>query len=159
MGCIYSTYKINYIQNKNESNTELFNIMDKTFIAKIISVYDGDTCKAIIQFRGKYNIFKIRMFGYDSPEIRKYGHNTLEKGEKEAGLAAKKFLSELILNKIVYLETKGFEKYGRLLANIYLVNNRCLCNLKGTLINQYMIENGHGYQYTGKTKKKYKENV
>ena len=98
------------------------------------------------------------MYGYDSPEIRKYGNNTLKPGEKEAGLAAKRFLSQLILNKIVYLETKGFEKYGRLLANIYLINSKCICSdLKGTFINQYMIDNKHGYVYTGKTKKKYTE--
>ena len=158
MGCICSTYKINYIQFKNLNNTQLFNITNETFLAKIVDVYDGDTCKAIIKFRGQYNVFKIRMYGYDSPEIRKYGNNTLKPGEKEAGLAAKRFLSQLILNKIVYLETKGFEKYGRLLANIYLINSQCICSdLKGTFINQYMIDNKHGYVYTGKTKKKYTE--
>ena len=50
----------------------------------------------------------------------------------------------MILNKIVFLELEEEDKYGRLLANIYI---------DGLDLNEYLIEKNYAYRYEGGTKK------
>jgi len=52
----------------------------------------------------------------------------------------------MILNKIVYLELEGEDKYGRILANIFINNIN---------LNQYLIENKYAYKYEGGKKIKF----
>ena len=60
---------------------------------------------------------------------------------------AKQYLSDLVLNKIVKFESMGYDKYGRLLGKLYILN--CCSEQE---INQLMIDLGHGYPYFGGTK-------
>ena len=87
--------------------------------AHITKVYDGDTVTADIDLG--FNMImrdqKLRLIGIDAPEIR--GE------ERPQGLVSRDRLSEIILNKDVYIVThkdsKG--KYGRWLATIYALVN------------------------------------
>lgn len=106
--------------------------------AKVVKVYDGDTVHAILDIFGAYYKFKVRLDGIDTPEIR-----TKDLEEKTKGLDARDWLSKRIMGKIVDLKCKGMDKYGRLLADIY-VNDTC--------INTEMITNNIGYEYHGGTK-------
>jgi endonuclease YncB( thermonuclease family) len=82
--------------------------------------------------------FAVRLNGIDCPEL-KSGNPT----EKECALQAQKALSALILNKDVELRNVTMEKYGRLLADVYI----------GDLhLNQYMIDHRWAVPYSGKTK-------
>lgn len=61
--------------------------------AVIVSVYDGDTCTAVIDlgFKFYHNGIKLRLTGIDAPESR---------GETlEAGRASRDYLKELVLDK------------------------------------------------------------
>lgn len=84
--------------------------------AKVASVYDGDTIHADIDLGLTIWLHKtkLRLARINAPEIRGV--------EREAGLKARDFLKNLILNKDVLIETikdrKG--KYGRYLAEIWL---------------------------------------
>ena len=62
---------------------------------------------------------------------------------KENAVKAKERLIELTAD-IVRLECMDFDKYGRLLVKLYKNNN--------SLINDIMINEGHGYVYHGGTK-------
>lgn len=97
---------------------------------KVVKVYDGDTIHLCANDgTGHPCRFMIRMYGYDSPEIRTDGGST-----------AKNALESRILNRIVRVEVhKIKEKYGRVLATIYdgQVN-----------INKWMIEQGYGIPYS-----------
>jgi endonuclease YncB( thermonuclease family) len=55
-------------------------------------------------------------------------------------LLAKEKLSELILNKVVKLENISYDKYGRILADIYIDNIH---------INKWMIDNNLALLYDG----------
>ncbi len=84
--------------------------------AKIVSVYDGDTCRADIDL-GLHTWIrneKLRLLRINAPELRGK--------ERQAGLSSRDFLRELILNKEVIIQTvkdrKG--KYGRYLAEIWV---------------------------------------
>ncbi len=108
----------------------------------IISVYDGDTCKAdfdlgLLTTRHKET---LRLARIDAPEIRG--------AEREAGLKARDALRKLILDKQVIVRTykDKREKYRRWLAEIWLPQE------DGTYlnVNDWMLENGYAEPYKGK---------
>ena len=113
------------------------------FTVKVVDVYDGDTITIIIYNKGDYEKHKLRMYGYDSPELHPRKNKENREREIELAIEAKNELSDLILDKIVTLECIGYDKYGRLLGTIY--NNK-------KNINKHMIENKYGYEYYGKKK-------
>lgn len=115
-----------------KDNTIIFNI-DSSLKAKIIDVYDGDTFTAAVVlplnnvFPGtqcsncnntslfSYPIgFKCRLSGIDTPELR-----TKNAHEKILGYMARDKVRQLVLNKMVTLQTWGFDKYGRLLVTAF----------------------------------------
>lgn len=117
------------------------------YIAKVMKCYDGDTIHCIFKFNGKFSIFKVRMYGYDSCEMKpRKNINNRDYIIKKAH-QAKEYLETLILNKIVCLECVGEDKYGRLLGIIKLRSD------DEKSINDIMIETNHGYAYDGGTKK------
>lgn len=59
--------------------------------------------------------FQVRLRGIDCPEMRSKDEN-----EKEIAHIAKKTVSQQILHKIVYLDNIDYDKYGRILADVYL---------------------------------------
>lgn len=118
------------------------------FRCKVVDVYDGDTVTIVLYNKFSYEKHKLRMYGYDSPEMKP--KLDLENREDEIKKAknAKEYLIELVLDKIVSFESMGYDKYGRLLGKLYLLN---YCNKNE--VNQNMIDKGHGYPYFGGTKK------
>lgn len=142
---------------KNESEEELikcktakkFTFNGEIHLAKVVRCYDGDTCYCIFKHNNKYQLFSIRMYGYDSWEM-KVGKDVPEEEKeilKQKGLDAKHKLEELVLGKCIYLFCREFDKYGRLLADIKI-------NLDDKItVNQIMINEGYGYNYYGGTKK------
>ena len=115
---------------------------------KVIRVVDGDTCDAFIDLGFNTWIKKrIRFFGIDTWECR-----TRNKEEKVKGLAAKEFTKELLENsddgKFI-LKSHGVGKFGRVLGELFVKGH-------DLSVNQLLKENGHGYEYHGEKKKKFK---
>jgi len=110
---------------------------------KVIKVYDGDTITIAARFpgaKGPIYRFNVRLNGIDSPEIKGGTPH-----EKELAIKSRDALSLVIMGKIVDLKNVSTEKYGRVLADVYLGNvNMC----------EWMLENGHAVKYDGGTKKK-----
>jgi len=107
----------------------------------VIKVYDGDTITisaTISRFSKIYYKFSVRFRGIDTPEMK-----TKSLDEKAAAIAARDALSNKILNKKILLKDIKYDKYGRLLADVYL-NSLCL--------NNWMLENNYGVAYDGGTK-------
>lgn len=105
---------------------------------KVVKVYDGDTITIASKLYPESPIyrFSVRLRGIDTPEIRTNNEN-----ERLRALAAKRFVESKTLNKIVMLEDVKTEKYGRLLADVYLDNGICL--------NELLIESGFAVKYDG----------
>lgn len=80
--------------------------------------------------------FSVRLRGIDSPEM--HGASA---AEKAAAVAARDALSALILHRRVALRDTGAEKYGRLLADVYLGPDLC--------VNSWMLEQKHAVPYDG----------
>ena len=111
--------------------------------AKIVHVYDGDTVHAVFSLPNSSTIYKykLRLAHIDTPELRSKNTKEIKKANE-----AKKVVEYMILNKIVYLKLEGEDKYGRILANIYINNIN---------LNQYLIENKYAYKYEGGKKIKF----
>jgi micrococcal nuclease len=102
---------------------------------KVVKVYDGDTITvATILYEVAYR-FSVRLNGIDTPEMKGGGSH-----EKELAVKARDDLSSRIMNKIVTLKNVSTEKYGRVLADVYL-DDEC--------INEWMIKQGHAKVYNG----------
>lgn len=130
---------------KCDNCTPMFSFDGEVHLAKVVDCYDGDTVKCVFKHNGKYQRFSVRMYGYDTPEMRP--STKIPKEERDSIIKsaheAKERLCELILNKFVTLECKQFDKYGRLLG---------VLNIDDMCVNDKMVEEGHGKPYFGKTK-------
>jgi micrococcal nuclease len=109
---------------------------------RVIKVYDGDTITiaAKLPFDNSplYRL-SVRLNGIDTPEIKGKTED-----EKTAAKLVKDELSKLILNKRVSLKNIQTEKYGRILADVYI----------GELhINQWLVTEKYAVKYDGGTKK------
>lgn len=106
--------------------------------AKVIKVYDGDTIKVILNKK----IEKVRLIGIDCPERD-------EKGFWQS----LNFTKRLLLHKKIVLEYDGEkrDKYGRLLAYVFLEN--------GKFVNEEILKEGHGRFILILPNEKYKERL
>lgn len=122
------------------SDAPLFSkcVDNKTVEAKIISVYDGDTVKAIFPLNGTLYKWNCRLIGIDTPEIR-----TSDRLQKKFGYEVRDHLRTKILNKVVTLKCQDLDKYGRLLTEIFINDQN---------INQWLIDSGYAFAYDGGTK-------
>ena len=175
MGTCYSC--IQFIKLNNElrnldDNVELFDLKGMEFNAKVVDVYDGDTCSIVIRLNNKWSKFKLRALGYDTPEMKP--PKDTENREELIDLAiksrnyyisritncqidlnkhySKKELKELLKSntKLVNVKSHGWDKYGRFLGEIF-VNK--------TSINKEMVDKNYGYSYDGGTKQTFEIKV
>jgi len=99
---------------------------------KVVRVYDGDTVKAV----GHDIEIKVRLVGIDAPETSK-GKN---QAGQPFGRKAEKYLAGLVLNKVVDIKGYGSDRYGRILAEIYIEEKN---------INLEMVKTGYAEVYNG----------
>ena len=107
----------------------------------VIKVYDGDTITIATQLPIKNTPiyrFSVRLAGIDSAEMKGKGFH-----EKELAIQARETLTKKIIGQTVRLKNVSLEKYGRLLADVYLDNLH---------INRWMVDQGLAVEYDGGTK-------
>jgi micrococcal nuclease len=109
-----------------------------TYNATLDRVIDGDTVDLVIDLGFDITIKQtVRLNGINTPEL----HST-NPTEKAAAEKAKARLNELLTGQPLIVNTKkdSREKYGRLLAEIFINN---------TSVNQQMLTEGLGVAYSG----------
>jgi micrococcal nuclease len=93
----------------------------------------------------------VRLNGIDAPEIK--GKDISEE-EKVAAQLARDYVSNLTLDKYVRLENIQTEKYGRILATVFIDN----INLNELLIKErYAVKYDGGHKVKPSSWLKYKE--
>lgn len=105
---------------------------------KVLKVCDGNTIiiasknpqpdAAVVRFT-------ICLRGIESPKFK-----TVNPFEKHAAVLSRDALIHLILNKIITLQNVNIEKYGRIIADIYLDDIH---------VNQWMLDHHYVDKYTG----------
>lgn len=143
------------LRNTNLDDIQIFNFKGLKTYGKILKNYDGDTADCVIINNDILYRFKIRMYGYDSPEI-KPSLNIENREEiilkaKEAKYKLWKLTTKTddyqIHKTLIKIECGDFDKYGRLLITAYDENIEELDFSKS--INKMMIDEGYGYSYLG----------
>ena len=145
MGCCLSNeYMESTLKSFQPGDVKEFSFEGLSTKAKIISVYDGDTFRAIFYYRGEYIQMSCRALGYDSPELKVSRENVDRTGLKELAFNARNRFSEILHQaELVRLVFSKNDMYGRPLVDIYV---------NGKHVNSMMIEEGHGKVYNGGSK-------
>uniref|UniRef100_A0A6C0JH47 TNase-like domain-containing protein n=1 Tax=viral metagenome TaxID=1070528 RepID=A0A6C0JH47_9ZZZZ len=135
----YITKNDEYLKNVEYSDIKRF--IPPIEEGKVVKVYDGDTITIASKLPNSnlpFYRFSVRLRSIDSPEIK-----GITEEEKSLAIEARDALHNLIFGKIIVLKNLGTEKYGRVLADIYLEELH---------INKWMLDNKYAVPYDGKKK-------
>ena len=110
---------------------------------RVIKVYDADTITIAskLPYDGSplYRL-SVRLNGIDTPEIK--GKEVSDEEKEEAKLA-RDFVTNMVFNKFVRLENIATEKYGRILADVYIGDVH---------LNELLMTERYAVKYDGGTK-------
>lgn len=143
--------KIPETQDKTETqNVEIKweNTVEFTFPIKsgqVIKVYDADTITIASKLpypESPLYRLSVRLNGIDTPEMK---GKDISDEEKEVAKQARDFVANLVMHKTIRLENIESEKYGRILADVYVGNIH---------LNQLLLQERYAVKYDGGTKKK-----
>jgi endonuclease YncB( thermonuclease family) len=142
-------------------NTKPFTLNGKTTFVRLVDILDGDSLVVILPIFGNFYKYHIRINGIDTCEIKsknESNHNLALQARCELlkiitgydhPLDITRPMIKNILNSkvyVLYIECKEFDKYGRLLADVYLNDTKTLS------LSQHLINNNLAYIYHGNTK-------
>ena len=169
MGCSLSKeFETNTNTNINNDQIKKFNLLGIKGNFYVKSVYDGDTIVILVPMNIKVfsNISKdlidtnnpisdqpnqihnyeirLRLLGIDTPELKPLKSIQNRDVHIKKANESKNFLLNIIENKIVTVEFKENDKYGRPLGIIYIPDTNPIIN-----INNLMIEKGYAKIYDG----------
>jgi endonuclease YncB( thermonuclease family) len=119
-------------------------------LVQVESVYDGDTITVVLVRHGQHIRQKVRLVGYDTPEMKPSLTQENREQEKEMALKAREDLKTQ-LQSYMWMVCEGREKFGRILGKLYRVG--CNGAREQSSVNEWMIANSHAYVYAGGTKK------
>jgi micrococcal nuclease len=148
---IKKVYEINLLENncvEDDNDIKWEDTQEFTFPVKggkVIKVYDGDTITIAAKLPYKESpLYRlpVRLNGIDTPEIK---GKDISNEEKEAAKLARDFVANLVFGKYVRLENVQNEKYGRILADVYINDIH---------LNDLLIRERYAVKYDGGTKNK-----
>ncbi len=142
---------VNLLEKVSENSIPYFTFNGKFFYAKPCHIYDGDTFSIIFEYGNEIIKYKCRCMGYDTAEMKPKLNVENRDQIIQKAHSAKNRLTELLQKHpsgLVKVECLNFDKYGRILINVWnMVDNKS--------INEIMIEEGHGKAYSGGTKEEW----
>jgi len=138
------------IRNYMEEDTDIKweDTVEFTFPIKggrVIKVYDADTITIASKLpypESPMYRLSVRLNGIDAPEIK---GKDISDEEKEAAKVSRDFVYNLVFNKFVTLENVQTEKYGRILADVYIGDIH---------LNEVLVNQRYAVKYDGGKKKK-----
>ena len=123
-------------------NTPRWNFNGLKSVGRVVSVYDGDTVTiAFNTFGLGFFAHNVRLLGIDAPEMK-----SIIPGEKAAATKARDYLRSIVLDHNVSFEVSETDKYGRLLAKVYV---------DSTNISDAMLSSKNAKPYGGGTRDAY----
>jgi endonuclease YncB( thermonuclease family) len=163
--------------------TKEFSLAGLVLTAKVVYVYDGDTIHCVVKCPNMGDMMtkiNCRLLHIDSPEIcpKNVSDTTLKQKEIESAIKSRNYLIERVTDqkatpnmskkdikelcsksrKLVTIKCFDFDKYGRLLIELY--DNKCFASKSNKhSINMEMIEGKYAVEYDGGTKKEFDINL
>ena len=140
------------------NDLKLFTFEGTITKAKVVEVYDGDTC-TIVLFNNNLPIkLKFRMHGYDSPEMKPRKDIENRSLHIQAAIIARDKLKEKVLNKIFWVCFVEEEKFGRAMGSLYEISDKNKFTGTEKCINTWMIDKRLGKPYQGAKKEEFTSN-
>lgn len=127
----------------NTSNIKNHIFQDMELEAYCYNIHDTDTISVLFKYKDDIIKYNIRIAGIDAPELHSdilYEHELCIKGTE--------YLKTLILYKILKVKIQKPDKYGRLLADLYTLDQYP----NNIYINKDLIDKGFCREYNGGTK-------
>ncbi len=115
--------------------------------ARVSSIYDPDTITIVFPMLGKFIKLKVRLSGIDAPELK-----SKIKAESDVCKKGIEQMNKLIGDKVIRVQLDDFDKYGRVLARVYTLDENPIC------INDYLIEYQYVRKYDGGKKEEWTQN-
>jgi len=155
------------LKNIKSSDILEFSLNGLKTSGKIVEIYDGDTCKIVLLNNNILQKFNCRINGIDTPEMKPPLNKPNREIEIKNAYRCRNRLIQLCTStniaidvdsdvkkvsldtntKIVYVECLEFDKYGRLLVNIYEKETP-----KSLSYNDILVNEGFAKKYNGGTK-------
>ena len=162
-----SNQVIDELKNIKSSDIPEFSLNGVKTSGKIVEIYDGDTCKIVLLNNNILQKFNCRINGIDTPEMKPPLNKPNREIEIKNAHRCRNKVVQLCTNiipnvdidfngkkisldtntKLVHVECLEFDKYGRLLVNIYDFENP-----KSLSYNDILINEGFAKKYNGGTK-------
>lgn len=155
------------ILSKYDDSTKLFSLAGTQTYCRVVGMHDLDTCTVVFPFQNR-DVHKInlRLLGIDSPEMtakdptvkawavkaRNRMLSLVAPGVFEVdGSYTRKDINRLLRENvsIIWMDAKGYEKYGRVLADLYLSPNDT------KTLQSICIDEGYCKAYEGGTKQQW----
>jgi endonuclease YncB( thermonuclease family) len=142
--------------------TPRFTLNNLKTYGRLVDIIDGDSLSIILPIYNDYFKFNVRLNGIDTSELHSHkeelrhfaenAKNELVKLIIKTDNLTKHEVQEILDNKliVVWVECLEFDKYGRLLANVYCFNEHT--NDYDISLSQYLLDNKFAYMYNGGTK-------
>lgn len=139
-------------------STKKFSLENNHCYARVVDIYDGDTCMLVIPIHDNMYKFSVRLYGIDTYEMKskKYSNKAVTGRNKLLELVVNRQVDckthkdvTRVLNNDVYLvwvECLKMDKYGRVLVNMY--NDES----KEKLFKDVLLSENLGCEYYGGTK-------
>lgn len=153
----------------HDSNTPFFSLAGKTLVGRVVGVYDGDTLTVVTSIFNEFFKFQVRLKGIDTCEMKSKNEKAKELAHKARTRVIDKLLEPYGLRQseeegdkhffdkhvvIVQIECSEFDKYGRVLADIFPVVSQLpdTVQFSKESLAVTLINDGLAYSYEGKTK-------
>lgn len=148
--------------NHTYSNTQAFSLQNLECYCRVVKIYDGDTITVIIPVFNSFYKFSVRLKNIDTCEMK-----SKKQTNKTIANDARKRLFELVTTQnlddsdkflsdnvnLVYIKCEDFDKYGRLLGDIYKNKD------DDKSFSEILIEEKLAYSYDGKKKLSEEEQI
>ncbi len=165
MGICVSKTDVDQFNELKSANFKVkdFSLNGKNMWGKVVYVYDGDTVHIVFKINDNLVKFNCRLLGIDSSEIISKNLQNHETGIKSRNYLISKVINIPIeketmnkneiktlcsqSSKLVWIKAYHFDKYGRLLVELFDAPN------SSKSFNQDMIDKKYAVKYNGGTKK------
>lgn len=139
--------------------TPRFTLNNINTYGRLVDIIDGDSLSIILPIYNDYFKFNVRLNGIDTSELHSHkeelkhfaenAKNELVKLIIKTDNLTKHEVQEILDNKliVVWVECLEFDKYGRLLANVYCFNEDT--NEYDISLSEYLLNNKFAYMYNG----------
>ena len=135
------------------NNTPSFSLQNLECYCRVVKIHDGDTFTIILPVFNSFYRFSVRLVDIDTCEIKSNNPSCkmiatnarkrlFELVTKQTSDLSDSFLSDNV--NLVYIKCKDFDKYGRLLGDIYKTGD------DDKSFSEILIEEKLAYFYDGK---------